>query len=1001
MDLVNKLVCFSKLTAMLSIALFGMAQSAPAEEASLTEVMADDATLNAVTFVDARHGWAVGDRGLILHTDDGGLRWHLQVSTTDASLRDVTFIDAEHGWAVGGLTRPYTHRTRGVVLQTDNGGQTWQRTATPTLPALRQVKFFDRNRGIAAGAGSSFAPSGIFRTEDGGRLWHSLSTDRLCHWTAASLSAGTSLFGDAAGRLATGLSEVTFVRNTKPNPGHPPQPASAAIRGLTVNRHGTAYAVGDLGFVQQSHDEGQTWQAADMPALAKHYDWHAVSAVGNQVWSVGSPGTRLLHSEDGGTTWTLRSTPVATPLLDIHFADIQRGWAVGALGTILSTRDSGRSWQVQRRGATRSAALVVCNSTEAAPLELLGKLAATDGYITSVIQLGADTPADAQRLTQAATSLGASYTSVITSPTSEQLVRVLRTMRPNLVVVASEPSRGFTESVEQACLNAADPTFASDDLRIDLAPWSVSRIVQTEPDNSAVAGMPRVSTTDFQPALGTSLSQWIAPARGITSRHYRKTPERVNWSLVAGMPIVGTRNDNPMAGIALPAGSDARRRRSQASTGKLSALRTLAQKGRHMERLQAGNLQGAAWASEVVSLTGGLDANSGAHLLFDLGQYYLAANKHDLAADTFYLMARRYTGHPLKEPAMQWLIHYYASSEAGLAVTQTAGQGVLQQSLANVRSDRPAQIDLTRSKTAVPSLRERSQRAIQLAQYIEQTDAAWFSDPAVRFSLAAAIRAGGDHERAATYVVGLANQAIAEPWRDAAAVERWLAESRRTSSAKPTLESHPVSQRPLLDGKLDEAIWQQAQTLKLTGSKTDLGADHVATQVRVANDRQFLFVSIECQKRPGHDYFVDQGPRPRDGASPEHDQLTMTIDVDRDYTTALKLSVDSRGWTADTCWPHDIGRPSMWNPDWYVATQHDATHWRSEIAIPLAELAPRNAVHRKAWAMGVTRHTTDSDASQPIESWTGITNNSPADYGVLLLARRGNVDGDEADTEKQ
>ena len=47
-------------------------------EHTLTEPLADDATLHDVRFVDAEFGWAVGDHGVVLHTSDGGQHWHRQ-----------------------------------------------------------------------------------------------------------------------------------------------------------------------------------------------------------------------------------------------------------------------------------------------------------------------------------------------------------------------------------------------------------------------------------------------------------------------------------------------------------------------------------------------------------------------------------------------------------------------------------------------------------------------------------------------------------------------------------------------------------------------------------------------------------------------------------------------------------------------------------------------------------------------------------------------------------
>ena len=77
-------------------------------------------SVQAVTFTDATHGWAVGASGTILATTDGGATWSAQDSGhtavgTRADLYAVAFIDATHCWAVG---------TDGTILATTNGGGT-------------------------------------------------------------------------------------------------------------------------------------------------------------------------------------------------------------------------------------------------------------------------------------------------------------------------------------------------------------------------------------------------------------------------------------------------------------------------------------------------------------------------------------------------------------------------------------------------------------------------------------------------------------------------------------------------------------------------------------------------------------------------------------------------------------------------------------------------------------------------------------------------------------
>jgi len=54
-----------------------------------------------ISFVGTSRGWAVGDHGYILHSDDGGLNWTQQNSTTTNELHAVYFINSNTGWAVG------------------------------------------------------------------------------------------------------------------------------------------------------------------------------------------------------------------------------------------------------------------------------------------------------------------------------------------------------------------------------------------------------------------------------------------------------------------------------------------------------------------------------------------------------------------------------------------------------------------------------------------------------------------------------------------------------------------------------------------------------------------------------------------------------------------------------------------------------------------------------------------------------------------------------------
>ncbi|GGO79300.1 hypothetical protein GCM10011348_13240 [Marinobacterium nitratireducens] len=76
--------------------------------------------LNALIFVDDKTGWATGEDGLILRTDDGGQSWQHQHDGRDDDQKgpylDVLFRNAHEGFVVGVYNK---------MLHTLDGGETW------------------------------------------------------------------------------------------------------------------------------------------------------------------------------------------------------------------------------------------------------------------------------------------------------------------------------------------------------------------------------------------------------------------------------------------------------------------------------------------------------------------------------------------------------------------------------------------------------------------------------------------------------------------------------------------------------------------------------------------------------------------------------------------------------------------------------------------------------------------------------------------------------------
>jgi photosystem II stability/assembly factor-like uncharacterized protein len=127
-----------------------------------------DSAANAVSFVDANHGWLAtssyrSSASRIFATSDGGLTWKRQyIARTGVTLSDITFVDSRHGWAVGQTDDP-----KGIclVLTTTDGGATWTRQNLTAQDGGRHVTFTDARHGwVVCG------PT-VLATADGGRHW--------------------------------------------------------------------------------------------------------------------------------------------------------------------------------------------------------------------------------------------------------------------------------------------------------------------------------------------------------------------------------------------------------------------------------------------------------------------------------------------------------------------------------------------------------------------------------------------------------------------------------------------------------------------------------------------------------------------------------------------------------------------------------------------------------------------------------------------------------------
>lgn len=121
---------------------------------------ADQLTLQAVDFVDADVGTAVG-QNTILRTTDGGATWNPQTAPTTAVLRGVRFADPSNGFIVGGHVQ-----NQGTILHTTDGGATWTLQRNDIATNVQAVDATDADHATAVTLDGT-----IYSTSDAGATW--------------------------------------------------------------------------------------------------------------------------------------------------------------------------------------------------------------------------------------------------------------------------------------------------------------------------------------------------------------------------------------------------------------------------------------------------------------------------------------------------------------------------------------------------------------------------------------------------------------------------------------------------------------------------------------------------------------------------------------------------------------------------------------------------------------------------------------------------------------
>ena len=89
------------------------------------------------------------------------------------------------------------------------------------------------------------------------------------------------------------------------------------------------------------------WTQSDIEAKDHLYSVTFTDENFQKGWAVGTYG-RILRTLDGGLTWESQAGGTSENLLKVSFFDALNGVAVGLNGTIITTKNSGNNWKLNK-----------------------------------------------------------------------------------------------------------------------------------------------------------------------------------------------------------------------------------------------------------------------------------------------------------------------------------------------------------------------------------------------------------------------------------------------------------------------------------------------------------------------------------------------------------------------------------------------------------------------------------------------------------------------------
>lgn len=382
-----------------------------------------------VFFTTLDEGWlAVADS--VLHTNDGGAHWDVQLPDSVAKprgiLRELRFIDGIHGWVIA------RGSANAVLLRTIDG-RVWQAVDT-TMPPITDYGFVSDSIGVA------LSGTRILRTTNSGASW-AVASECLTVGTGVPVSCMPQ--------------RLHFV---SPETGY----VAAVTRGHTAAAPEQPETRWTL---LRTIDAGASWQplAGDHAGVAE-----ALFFTNADTGYVRVADGYIYATRDAGGSWR----PVAPSIgARLRFADPEVGWSLGP-STLTYTINGGATWDTIPSGLSGTVSALSLPRRDRAYAIVGGSLfryrvTSTDSALDVAATIRAMPPPEstssaqvkklaAQVLAQSNSTTPSSRTRNADSLLAEIRLLAVRHRNLNLLVDGTDDARAVLDHVREVQLRVSE-----------------------------------------------------------------------------------------------------------------------------------------------------------------------------------------------------------------------------------------------------------------------------------------------------------------------------------------------------------------------------------------------------------------------------------------------------------------------------------------------------------------------------------------------------------------